>query len=726
MSSVYSFRCNDKHYSALDSILVIFFAPGAFSSDILSEEITKQTSISLTPDFVVILISDGDSIVVDDINEGSDAFTPLAGRASVGIYIYDKTGNVDHSKTAIGTPPASVDMLTFARQGLTNLAHKRDVVLNSGPTAHFIKPSGEEDRRFLRASLALSDVGEIFFCALCLLPHIDNDVSVMHVDTSAISSLALAVSIMKKLQSPMNFKTFASYSGVSSHDFNLDKKEIVVISASQSGNLGGEISNRIGKESKVVTLFAAGPEEHTGTSICNLNFHESENPKGIHTDIAAKKNFSSSRPIRLIGDQFHAEISPSISVIPGLPCSPKALQSIIQSLVGMGAFSCFKKPQDGSHRRSIWVNSSVLLESVHCKEWISDIFLKAIPSQVRDIIFLPSSDISEQFGNSIRDRLNATRVSGSEVRTISVEALESGSLPPVTEKICVIIAGGATGHGEDLLIASRALRDYAPDSYRIFLSLATIPSSSEAQKFLSSNLTMPSHKFLSMLDILIDRKRSAESWEIEQSILQEHAQSNIKPLKQRSQDLADPDGLVDNLFWGSELEPLRLRRNFAFWDRDVDCSSASQADVFLAILVVLENMRSNDGLTPSRRIINSTQAHTVISAGAFARFNDGIIQASLLRAALAVELNYLHSPQDSGLMAELLCGMLRHPNRPQAEALTEFLLSLASGRLRLAEADLDKVCSCGSSNFSSLVEEQQFLLRVINPAEVEMDGEIPF
>lgn len=726
MSAVYSFRCKNENYPALDSVLVIFFAPGSFSNDVLSEEITKQTAVNLTPDFVAVLISSDDHMSVDGISDTNEAFVPLADRSSVGLYGYDGTGSVKYLRTVIADPPETVDLGAFVRQGLTNLARKRDVILNSGPTAHFIKPSGEGDRRFLRASLALSDAGEIFFMALCLLPHVGEEVSVMHIDTSAISSLALAVSIMKKLPAPMNVKTFASYGGISSHDFNPDRSEVVVISASQSGNLGFEVSKRVGKNSKVITLFSAGPISTVGPTICDLNFHGTENPKGIRADGSTKRNLSSSRPIRLVGDQFHAEISPSISVIPGLPCSPKKLQSLIQSLAGMGAFSGFKKGQDGTERRSIWINSSAILKSGQFKSWISEILLKDIPSQIREIVFLPSSDISERFAELIRDEINRTRATGSKVRTLSVETLEGGSLPPVNERVCVLIAGGVTGHGEDLLVASRALRDYAPNSHRVFVSLATIPSTSESRRFLSSNLTMPSHKFLSMLDVIIDRKRSAEAWELEQRILQDYTQHECETLTERREALESPNGLTNDLFLGSHSGPLRLRNNFAFWEGEIDYSKVSQADVFLAILVVLENMRTNDELDSSRRLVNSTQVHTVISAGAFARFNDGVIQASLLRAALAVELNYLHSPRDSGLMAEFLCGMIRHPKRHQAEALTEFLLSLASGRLCLIENDLNKVRSCGAASSSALNCEQRFFLKLITDGAKAEDGDMPF
>ena len=71
----------------------------------------------------------------------------------------------------------------------------------------------------------------------------------------------------------------------------------------------------------------------------------------------------------------------------------------------------------------------------------------------------------------------------------------------------------------------------------------------------------------------------------------------------------------------------------------------------------------------------------------FLRFNDGVLQASLLRAARAHELDYSAAPELSEIMREFLEKVFQNHHRSYGEAAPEFALALASGQLRLAATD---------------------------------------
>ncbi|SFG35652.1 hypothetical protein SAMN05518801_1191 [Novosphingobium sp. CF614] len=104
----------------------------------------------------------------------------------------------------------------------------------------------------------------------------------------------------------------------------------------------------------------------------------------------------------------------------------------------------------------------------------------------------------------------------------------------------------------------------------------------------------------------------------------------------------------------------------------------------------MEHLRT-DATIIEQRLINDAQTHTVLSVETFSRYNDGVIQASFLRAALPIELNYQDTPTESRLMLDLLRQMIRYRDRQQGEALAEFLLALACGRLRLVRDDIAKL-----------------------------------
>ena len=90
-------------------------------------------------------------------------------------------------------------------------------------------------------------------------------------------------------------------------------------------------------------------------------------------------------------------------------------------------------------------------------------------------------------------------------------------------------------------------------------------------------------------------------------------------------------------------------------------------------------MRNNhqDGL------FQTTFVKNLIDPFIFNRFNDGIIQASILRASKANELNFSLSYNESNNMLSLIKTFIKHREEQQGEAMFEFLYSIAIGKLRL-------------------------------------------
>jgi hypothetical protein len=154
-------------------------------------------------------------------------------------------------------------------------------------------------------------------------------------------------------------------------------------------------------------------------------------------------------------------------------------------------------------------------------------------------------------------------------------------------------------------------------------------------------------------------------------------------------------GLVDNLFLPRFLDgnfsmeaaipPLRLRQGFVFWSFAYDPSVVTQADVYLSIVAILHALRI--GEVQDVALTQHEHVRTVIAPGTFSRFNDGVVQAALLRGATKSELDYSHDELRSAQMREILQFIFSNSQSDAGEAVPEFLLALAQGKLQLTRRD---------------------------------------
>ncbi len=400
-------------------------------------------------------------------------------------------------------------------------------------------------------------------------------------------------------------------------------------------------------------------------------------------------------------------------VVPETTKAPPVIKTYIARLQGHRVFVANRSGAGSQGTKAVWVDVDKLQQTEAYEEWICKVARQEIPAATRAIIYSTMDPSSKALADAILREIRAVGAQLTDVEVLSLTEVENATAPRwPNEAVPVVVTGGVTGHGTELQSISRALRSWAPNSHRIYLSSATMASSGRAFEFTKSNLSYPSHKLHSIFELVLDRQEAAGSWAKERAFLLDHEDTLPDALSQRLDALnAEHVGLVDNLFLDGVKGGLALRQNFAFWPDDTDCSKSSQADVFTSIAVLLENMRSGD--VPERlQLTNNAQARTILSAGAFSRYNDGIIQAALLRAALPIELNYQDAPQHSRLITELILQMIDLADRDQGEALTEFLMALALGHLKLRPSDFGSV-QHKLSAASSLSDCQEWIAQLL-------------
>jgi hypothetical protein len=713
MNSLYSFRCRSAEAPNGASTLVVFSGPGEFDANDLTTAVSDHTRNDLSPELVVVLFPEvlaTDLTELDD--ELADIFAPIARDVPIGAYVYDRSGQVRFLRAFRAEPPETLDLEPIRRQGLTKLFRDRGGLLEAGPTAHFMKPSGRPDSRFLRAAHALAEGAEIFFCAFWILELLSDEVQKIHVDTSAIASVAFAAVLMKDRKTVPVITTFKSYDGKDTHPFHKDRKELVLISASQSGEMAKGISKVVADPKMVVTLFSTAPISALNTTtLANLVYDSELNPHGIEPQIA-QVDPKNSRPINLIGEHFHAVPDGPRAIIPGLGNRPEAVRGFLPQLVGQEVFRAYKSSLIANSRRAIWIDVEKLVQTIAFKKWVRTLVATSIPASTRAIVHFDDDPSSQTLASAITEEVKAQGGQLVECRNLALKDIESGVKDWEVCEAPVVVVGGATGHGGEFLMASRALRKFASGSHRIYVTTAAMPSSPAFSSALKSNLQQPSHKLHKWFDILIDRERLAESWQAERRLLVED-DSLPAELEKRLGDLDNSDGLIDNLFLEGRGGKLKLRDNFAFWPRTVNCSAASQADVFTTIAAIVANIRSGEDTMQSERLLNDAYNHCVIAAETFFRFNDGIIQAAFIRASLPIELDYRDAPIESERMADLVGRMVDLQHLPHGEALSEFLLSLALQRLKLTRASEKSLKTKLGASASDLSETNQWIVKKI-------------
>lgn len=210
-------------------------------------------------------------------------------------------------------------------------------------------------------------------------------------------------------------------------------------------------------------------------------------------------------------------------------------------------------------------------------------------------------------------------------------------------------------------------------------------SNVDKQKELKSNIKYglygaENSSFIEIETINCDNSNTETPWEKE-----------IEHLKEIQESLDEPSSFIRkridliNNFSGSETKggteeifyndlqgnPLKIRKNSAFFNDNNYFDNISQSDVYFTIACVLNAMRnSEEGLRQSNFVKN------LLDPFVFNRFNDGIIQAAILRSAKFEELNYSYSRQNSENMLMLLKTFIKHHSEYQGEGYWSFYMQL--------------------------------------------------
>lgn len=657
---------------------------------------------------------------------------------SLYLLTFDKAGKL---KCENGKKVPQGFLKNYLNEGLQNIFIKRGGLVASQGAHHFVFPSGKHCDKFLRTGNILLIGSEIYFIAFSLLKHFDETKhDQIYCDTSSINSVAFALSELKnRFVKPENRKqisieSFSSYEGLYKNDLSYTENAFLIISASTSSNILAYIKNshRMLDIKNIVVMYYLGERQNylniESNVLCNLTHHPKNNPNGIPFYKTYKSDTcehcqKGSYALEVLGDVFLLEKPKINKVVLKVNDPEKYLSDLLKQFISKNRVENifkvnYKETSNTNLKYEVYINYYEILEGIkkgHYKDYkkkLDDYINQYVPSNTKYLITL-NDDASDKLADYIIEKIKANYKQNSLPKKITQDEL--AKIKSTIEGTAFIV-GSCIANGKNLLFVSRALRKF--DNLRIvyFIGISRTKNK-EYLNFLKSNLKQggygaESSSFVEVESIFCNNDARNTSWlsEIEflkkfiEYVKDEHPSckgSNFLIERKKSLEASTGDserGLANKLFYprlfkGNKQEELNIRKNFAFFNFDDYVDNVSQADIYFTISNILNSLRNSNGNSDKadRTLKQSIYIRSLLDPANFSRFNDGIIQASILRAAYSEELSYSIDVEVSQEMTNTLETIIKYCDDEQGEALIEFLYAIANKKMTLMKVHLQKI-----------------------------------
>ncbi|WP_288783492.1 hypothetical protein [uncultured Microbacterium sp.] len=632
---------------------------------------------------------------------------------------------------------------------------------------HFGKPGGAHSKNFLRAQPAVARDAHAHFMAAALLRHLDIEhVRRIWIDTAGITSVAGALGAVRAahfVSAPqLLVDTFSGYDGFPTSSASMGASDAVIISSSTSGAL----AERIARETSVATrqivtlFFVAGLKKDSDLpaaapvgTICDLTRRGPDRDLTYIEPFVTYPNGSCrlcedhEPAVPLEGDGF-LPVTGTLTArsILATDGSEQPLSEFVELAMPHGSLRV-RHGSDGRRMRTVSTTIAPLLAAsapaftARLDKMLQELADQAKSEPAIDHVLHLNGEDSDALASHLSARLPNVQAKPARISE-GIPAIERArnELPRHVLVVCAVASSGRT-----LLDVSRKLR-FLPLSTRISYFIAVAhPESSFAWGMVRSSLskrsanvnngfvegwqiyrealgaTPTSRPLFSHDESRASDRRwfSSDPWDKEAALIEElltrpHDDKDYGLfLATRAAELAAmPDQQSPKrLFLGSGVGKgvnglPRLNSKFVFWDFDWAPEDATEELVYWTITSVLQRNRWSSATHKAGQYLHvSTGGHFfVIEPMMFDRFNDPIIQASILRASASGELDYSTDGTRSRYMRELIVDAARNSENERGAAINEFLLSLAMGtlardgrHLRLKPAELDALVADLSS-----------------------------
>lgn len=583
----------------------------------------------------------------------------------------------------------------WSSEGVSELFGRADVVLKAPPGYAYLLPSGKQSSVFIRPDMCLSTSSAVDFVALVLFARLQRSgrklgqLRIVFVDSMVIFPVALALrELVRRAGSdqPIAIESFHSYQGFSAVPSQLPGGSICLISASTTLALHRKWmeEKRVPVDDVFTLVTLIGDHTHGLQHLVALDGHNDEcNQVMPKYSIAVK------------GDIFLPVLQAPRKVLLAEKIHKVEAASRFCNLSGKAVFDVFRSNAIGGGKpRSLYVDGKNLIGVSSFREWVEERLFHCVRASTRVIVFQDDREsklLAEQVEGYCRERLGLQElqlVSSSELEGRSFEEREWGA----------IVCAAVVGRGSLLQDISRVLRD-KHDGSRLYVIGAQVSETGHELKNLTDNLKKGpdgSYEACVFLGVSVGRTL-LEAYQAEVDFYTELTEraSAVPPLIERRLDsLRSYSGLGNGalLPFREDLKGvLELRSGFVFWRGAQYSPGAFQAEVLGTIATVLQRSRENSRGDIERSLSCTHFRQVVLDPENFSRYNDGVIQAALLRCAHPSELDYRGDSMASAFMRTFMTRIIERFSSNAGEAVLEFLLAIAMKRVRLVDSDLDAV-----------------------------------
>lgn len=656
----------------VESTLYIFLAYGDFSMLEFTDFIDSASSTYI-PNKVALFYHQ-DILSNSNISSITDHLKSRF-RCEPHLFKFDREGKFTKKDPLIDS---------FIANGKTEIITLRKPVMYPPPGKAFMKPSGTKESFFIQASNLFLRHAEMSFIALLLIREwgrkFEPEVKVIYVDTIdlyGLTSLASRMRLGPEKLGPITV-SYSSYDRFKEVLKHADvSNSLMVISATTSHNLLRDITvmTRWKETDRVVTILSLDPTaQHGGTAIANPKVIAYVKPED------AELHINHLPAIRLAGEKFTIEVDEPKSVVFKAKSHGSCLSRLkLPKLIEMkNVFSAFVMVE--GVMLPITVGLKELMEHRIFLDWLKEQIEKYAPASTSHIVLM-DVDFSQ-----IKPLL---AVFGTNTPVcVTPKQLQDSSLK-INGSVLVICPTFSTG--SKLLEISRDLRKQ-PNLKNVtyFTGIGTPESKGDYDK-LCKNLQVDGFRVVSFCNVATGLTKSLVlSWQHERELIRrEDALKNIVELQERAA-LLDAGKLNDaTLFY--RVDDLELHAGFKFWDwkeNGYDHTQKHSLLMFITFAFLFQDARTNVNLNDEDRFAQLLNRRVLLDPENLFRYNDRLIQVSILRSTFPVEMDYSDHEVHSKSIVYLFQREEHVGNRAMVY---EILLALATKRLKVTPEKLDEI-----------------------------------
>jgi hypothetical protein len=590
---------------------------------------------------------------------------------------------------------------------LFDLFDQHGGLVNAPLGVHFAKGSGKHSTKFLRASSALLTTAACGIVALVALSKVRLlQPRRVFVDTAPLLSVSFAMQRVASIRGMWNemppAKSFSSYGGLEGLP-RLGAGDLLLVSASTSGGMAERLTSKGALDNLLLTLFLlkSSPQTTTkGEVLCDLTHLPGRTFGYPFIDSAAPGACALCDRgyvlAELEGDQFLIERRAVKRLRLATTAQSDQARALMEAVSRQKALSVRLHARD-TRRTDIDFGLPALLgTSGHLQDAFLRLLNRFVPAPLD---FVVTAGVDPATAQAYCESAGLTGLSQGATFVSSEQVTQ---LPIGDGKKNALVLIGCLADHSLIRNINAQLRPRTNGGCVAYLSAVTIADSprnlADLRIFLSyGEQGADTFTYKSALDLMLPYVGEEPSpWALELQLLQRMAAEAALPTEfaTRLQWLRSSGDAVDGLFLGGKAGQLGIQPDFVFLDTTENAAAVSQADVYAVASNVLACARADDQVitadvkrgmpTPVWR--QTVFFQTVLCPSNFRDFNDPILRAALLRAASRQELNYALDDGASEEMLQVVMADVSSWGEDRGDSLPEFLLALASKRMRLSRS----------------------------------------